>query len=129
MSTEPGKPLTLVRESDQAAWIIRGFCGDGFFDQDDRNSVSTSREQSSEGGGEIDRAVRKTIPAAVIRRAKGNGTVLIERIEENEQFYGRKALIHEIPSRTLAALQRTLQAAQDDGEGGHHSFPPGEPPS
>ena len=244
MSTEPGGLLTLVRESDQAARILRGFCGDGFFDQDDRDSVSTSREQNGHGpvgGKEINRGVRKTIPAAVIRRARGlviftisgadgsgsgvllarsahtgewsppssiqlhsfqmgvdrydglavvntddalerlkqlpctlgtelsvvagpvegdtnadapqpplrtylhsgglaagipmDGTVLIERVEENEQFYGRKASVHEIlagqlqaPPGTLTALQRTLRAAQDDGEEDHHSSPPGEPP-
>ncbi|KAN0087126.1 Family of unknown function (DUF500) domain containing protein [Elaphomyces granulatus] len=251
MSTEPAEPPTLVQESDQAARILSRFCGDGFSHQDDREAASTSREENGHGpaGKEIDRAVgtrtQRTIPAAVIRRAKGlaiftiggaggsgggsgsgvllariahtgewsppssirlhcfqmgvdrydgvvvvntddalegfkqlprtlgaelsvaagpvdgdtdvdisqpslwtylhngglaagvpvDGTSLIERTEENKQFYGRKVSTHEIlagqvevPPGTLVALQRALRAAQDDGEGDDHSLPPALPP-
>ncbi|PIG69338.1 DUF500 domain protein [Aspergillus arachidicola] len=65
-------PMTLDRESDKAARILRSFCKDGFYADEE------SQKQSTDGGksGKIDRPkgkqrVLKKIPTEVIKRAKG----------------------------------------------------------
>ncbi|KAB8264067.1 hypothetical protein BDV32DRAFT_135450 [Aspergillus pseudonomiae] len=65
-------PMTLDRESDKAARILRSFCKDGFYTDDEAEKQSTDAVKS----GKIDRPkgkqrVIKKIPTEVIQRAKG----------------------------------------------------------
>ncbi len=59
-------PTTLDKESDKAARILRSFCKDGFYVEDEVANDSTS----GEGPKGKARSVQK-IPSEVIRRAKG----------------------------------------------------------
>ncbi|CAK43003.1 hypothetical protein CBS63078_5114 [Aspergillus niger] len=68
-------PMTLDKESDKAARILRSFCKDGFYSNDEAERKSTDSSISKESG-KIDRPkgkqrVLKKIPARVIQRAKG----------------------------------------------------------
>lgn len=63
-------PMTLDKESDKAARILRSFCKDGFYATED------SEQSGTDSNGKIDRPkgkqrVIKKIPAAVIQRAVG----------------------------------------------------------
>ncbi|GMG10010.1 unnamed protein product [Aspergillus oryzae] len=65
-------PMTLDRESDKAARILRSFCKDGFYADEESQKQSTDGANS----GKIDRPkgkqrVLKKIPTEVIKRAKG----------------------------------------------------------
>ncbi|KAE8362937.1 hypothetical protein BDV27DRAFT_13157 [Aspergillus caelatus] len=65
-------PMTLDRESDKAARILRSFCKDGFYADEETEKQSTDAVKS----GKIDRPkgkqrVLKKIPTEVIKRAKG----------------------------------------------------------
>ncbi|PYH98994.1 DUF500-domain-containing protein [Aspergillus ellipticus CBS 707.79] len=68
-------PMTLDKESDKAARILRSFCKDGFYatEEADRRSTDSSISKDT---GKIDRPkgkqrVIKKIPSKVIQRAKG----------------------------------------------------------
>ncbi|RAK95150.1 DUF500-domain-containing protein [Aspergillus ibericus CBS 121593] len=68
-------PMTLDKESDKAARILRSFCKDGFYANDDADRQSTDSSISKQSG-KLDRPkgkqrVLKKIPARVIQRAKG----------------------------------------------------------
>ncbi|EAW12630.1 lipid-binding SYLF domain-containing protein [Aspergillus clavatus NRRL 1] len=65
-------PMTLDKESDKAARILRSFCKDGFY----ANTTEDADRISTDSNGKIDRPkgkqrVLKKIPAAVIQRAVG----------------------------------------------------------
>ncbi|KAL4788088.1 hypothetical protein BJX76DRAFT_229271 [Aspergillus varians] len=68
-------PMTIDKESDKAARILRSFCKDGFYanDESDRNSSASSINKET---GKIDKPkgkqrVLKKIPTRVIQDAKG----------------------------------------------------------
>ncbi|PWY85797.1 DUF500-domain-containing protein [Aspergillus sclerotioniger CBS 115572] len=68
-------PMTLDKESDKAARILRSFCKDGFYANDDADRQSTDSSISKQSG-KLDRPkgkqrVLKKIPARVIQKAKG----------------------------------------------------------
>ncbi|KAL1968944.1 hypothetical protein VTN77DRAFT_778 [Rasamsonia byssochlamydoides] len=69
-------PMTLDKESDKAARILRSFCKDGFYDQIDAEVAAAKDNDVPDGKKKIDRPVGKQrvlkkIPAEVIRQAKG----------------------------------------------------------
>ncbi|PWY70276.1 DUF500-domain-containing protein [Aspergillus heteromorphus CBS 117.55] len=68
-------PMSLDKESDKAARILRSFCKDGFYANDDADRRSTD-STASKDTGKLTRPkgkqrVIKKIPAKVIQRAKG----------------------------------------------------------
>ncbi|PLB43191.1 DUF500-domain-containing protein [Aspergillus steynii IBT 23096] len=68
-------PMTLDKESDKAARILRSFCKDGFYAEEDTERRSTD-SATSKRSSKIDRPkgkqrVIKKIPTQVIQRAKG----------------------------------------------------------
>ncbi|PLN83136.1 DUF500-domain-containing protein [Aspergillus taichungensis] len=72
-------PMTIDKESDKAARILRSFCKDGFYtdqEPEPRRSDSVSSVNSKATGKKIDRPkgkqrVLQKIPTKVIRQAKG----------------------------------------------------------
>ncbi|OOF92155.1 hypothetical protein ASPCADRAFT_210565 [Aspergillus carbonarius ITEM 5010] len=68
-------PMTLDKESDKAARILRSFCKDGFYANDDADRQSTDSSITKQSG-KLERPtgkqrVLKKIPARVIQKAKG----------------------------------------------------------
>ncbi|KKA18753.1 hypothetical protein T310_7302, partial [Rasamsonia emersonii CBS 393.64] len=69
-------PMTLDKESDKAARILRSFCKDGFYDKIDAEAAAAKENDVPNGKKKIDRPVGKQrvlkkIPAEVIKQAKG----------------------------------------------------------
>ncbi|KAE8150373.1 hypothetical protein BDV25DRAFT_112258 [Aspergillus avenaceus] len=65
-------PMTLDKESDKAARILRSFCKDGFYADEEtkRESIETAKSDKIDRPKGKQRVLKK-IPTEVIRRAKG----------------------------------------------------------
>ncbi|EEA24473.1 DUF500 domain protein [Talaromyces marneffei ATCC 18224] len=95
-------------------------------------------------GGILDSEVHKRqAPIWTYMKSRGlyagvqvDGTIIIERTDENARFYGRKISAHEIlsgkvthPPESIRTLMRTLKAAQGDQDVSDSELPPaGEAP-
>lgn len=69
-------PMTLDKESDKAARILRSFCKDGFYERINAEAAAAKENDVPNGKKKIDRPVGKQrvlkkIPAEVIKQAKG----------------------------------------------------------
>ncbi|OJJ48900.1 hypothetical protein ASPZODRAFT_129228 [Penicilliopsis zonata CBS 506.65] len=69
-------PMTLDKESDKAARILRSFCKDGFYGENKEDEEEEKARSRNSSNGKIDRPagkqrVLKKIPTQVIQRAKG----------------------------------------------------------
>ncbi|CAI6339641.1 unnamed protein product [Periconia digitata] len=64
LGSEAFWPTTLDQESDKAARILRSFCKDGFYQEEDRPSTDGPNPKSKQ-------RVLKTIPPEIIKNAKG----------------------------------------------------------
>lgn len=62
LGSEAFWPTTLDKESDKAARILKSFCKDGFYQEDDRPAAEDAK---------VKHKVVKKIPAEVIKNAKG----------------------------------------------------------
>lgn len=96
-------------------------------------------------GGILDSEVHKRqAPIWTYMKSRGlyagvqvDGTIIVERTDENARFYGRKISAHEIlsgkvthPPETIRTLMRTLKAAQGDQDVSESELPPaGEAPA
>ncbi|KAJ5689084.1 hypothetical protein N7462_003476 [Penicillium macrosclerotiorum] len=95
-------------------------------------------------GGVLDSEVHKRqAPIWTYMKSKGlyagvavDGTIIIERTDENERFYGERISVHEIlagkarhPPASINTLLQTLKAAQGDSDVDETQIPPpGETP-
>lgn len=96
-------------------------------------------------GGILDSEVHKRqAPIWTYMKSRGlyagvqvDGTIIVERTDENARFYGRKISAHEIlsgkvthPPESIRTLMRTLKAAQGDQDVSESELPPaGEAPA
>ncbi|KAL4883329.1 hypothetical protein BJY04DRAFT_185366 [Aspergillus karnatakaensis] len=69
-------PMTIDKESDKAARILRSFCKDGFYANDESDKESAETAHLNKETGKIDKPkgkqrVIKKIPTEVIKKAKG----------------------------------------------------------
>ncbi|EED18220.1 DUF500 domain protein [Talaromyces stipitatus ATCC 10500] len=96
-------------------------------------------------GGILDSEVHKRqAPIWTYMKSRGlyagvqvDGTIIVERTDENARFYGRKISAHEIlagkithPPDSIRTLMRTLKAAQGDQDVSESELPPaGEAPA
>ncbi|OKL62260.1 hypothetical protein UA08_02803 [Talaromyces atroroseus] len=94
-------------------------------------------------GGILDSEVHKRqAPIWTYMKSRGfyagvqvDGTIIIERTDENERFYGRKLSVHEIlagkvtrPPDSIRTLMQTIKAAQGDRDVSEHELPSGQTP-